>query len=770
MNHLIQTLLRSTILCGVAILATSSLQAQYKWSKLDNSSSLYLNTQIASATSNDGKHAITVGRYASVYTSSDGGDSWKLNTLGAIGSLNSATYFSAQGVVVASDNGILYRSMNNGGEWQSIKLTDGIALTCVRHVMGGILLCTSANGDLFRSADEGVSWTKVHSASQPLNEVASTPDGKAMAVGRKGMVLITNDAGLTWKPAVQQAPDSVILLRVAHVRDSTWMIAGDTSYLARSTNNGASWQYIITDTTRKSRRYNVSAMTFTTGGKGVIVDYNLRNTPESDIYFTWDGGVTWKFGQNVFYDDVAERISISDIRFFSGSLKGVVSGALDRVATIRMIDDSLPIAYERRDKANTILQPSIPALFHASAGVSTFFTAIDSARMQVFSEYDAKGNLIKVWKSNDSSQRMSYTGAQRIGTNTVIIYADTAISFTSKRGRLLISSDAGATWRSTTPDANRRFNKGFWRTPFDGVIPQIIGISFYKTTDAGMTWQSSNLPTDYSQFFMENFTKDSSGYLGFGLRKNNATLDLMRSTDGLSWQVILSDIPTGTRAWKDGSTLVILGADATHLVSIAPNGSSATLTQLASTDGWASKAGMPLFVGDTLFHAGNGYDIRFSLDSGRTFRPLNDPLLRYMQGQVSPSNHRPSAFFNFGGKFLLSTAPTGVTLIGTPFDTTTSVVEQVTDIYTNPPFPNPFTTSTTIKVDWFFTVPLNSMTMKVYNSVGEEVRDLTKEFRSNAQSYASSVVFESKDLPSGVYFAVCKGGVHTSTQKLLIVR
>jgi hypothetical protein len=58
----------------------------------------------------------------------------------------------------------------------------------------------------------------------------------------------------------------------------------------------------------------------------------------------------------------------------------------------------------------------------------------------------------------------------------------------------------------------------------------------------------------------------------------------------------------------------------------------------------------------------------------------------------------------------------------------------------------------------------------VYNSIGEEVSDVTKDLHAQAQNYRSSLVFDAGNLPDGVYYVVCKGGDHTSTQRLIIAR
>lgn len=180
-----------------------------------------------------------------------------------------------------------------------------------------------------------------------------------------------------------------------------------------------------------------------------------------------------------------------------------------------------------------------------------------------------------------------------------------------------------------------------------------------------------------------------------------------------------------------------------------------------------------MFFNDTLIHASNDYDFRYSIDSGLTFKKMIDPFLSSMIKGLSGSSwslHRPGTIFSLNNSIIINIVPNGMVLKGEPNQLITNIQETTSDIYTNPPYPNPFSKSTTISVDWLFTLSVQSLTLKVYNSIGEEVRDMTKELRLQAGPYSSSVTFEAGNLPDGVYYAVCKGGPHISSQRLIIAR
>jgi len=105
-----------------------------------------------------------------------------------------------------------------------------------------------------------------------------------------------------------------------------------------------------------------------------------------------------------------------------------------------------------------------------------------------------------------------------------------------------------------------------------------------------------------------------------------------------------------------------------------------------------------------------------------------------------------------------------------PIDSVTTGVEEQADVFSYPPYPNPFSVSTTIAVTWFWTVSPQTLTLKVYNQLGEEVRDLTSQLHSRVRSYSSSAVMDAADLSNGIYYVVCRGPNGTSTQTVVLSR
>jgi hypothetical protein len=79
-------------------------------------------------------------------------------------------------------------------------------------------------------------------------------------------------------------------------------------------------------------------------------------------------------------------------------------------------------------------------------------------------------------------------------------------------------------------------------------------------------------------------------------------------------------------------------------------------------------------------------------------------------------------------------------------------------------YPNPFNPATTIE----YMLPCNALvTLKIYNLLGKEILTLVNEQHSAG---SHSVVFEARDLPSGVYLYSVQAEDFNETRKMLLVR
>jgi hypothetical protein len=90
------------------------------------------------------------------------------------------------------------------------------------------------------------------------------------------------------------------------------------------------------------------------------------------------------------------------------------------------------------------------------------------------------------------------------------------------------------------------------------------------------------------------------------------------------------------------------------------------------------------------------------------------------------------------------------------------IVPTENKLYDN--FPNPFNPSTIIK---YSLKDDGRISLKIYNSLGEEVRTLVNEIKS-AGNY--EIEFNASELPSGVYICRMQSGDFVSSKKMLLIK
>jgi hypothetical protein len=103
------------------------------------------------------------------------------------------------------------------------------------------------------------------------------------------------------------------------------------------------------------------------------------------------------------------------------------------------------------------------------------------------------------------------------------------------------------------------------------------------------------------------------------------------------------------------------------------------------------------------------------------------------------------------------------------FSTMVSDVKEITDVLPSDynleqNYPNPFNPTTNIR----FNLPeANQVTLKVYNTLGQEAATLVNEFM-NAGTY--EVNFDAQNLPTGTYFYSITAGDYKSVKKMLLIK
>jgi photosystem II stability/assembly factor-like uncharacterized protein len=770
--------LTGMLLCSVDMLA------QHSWRWLSYNSTR--KDQYAVAISTDNRHAATVGVGGSMFVTSDSSVTWEPREVRVMEGFTSAAYSSDSTLIVTAGVGAVYRSEDHFRTWTRIVVNAQDSLTCVRRLSKGVLLCTGRNGTVYRSTDAGKSWTSVLAALPvALYHIACAPDGRAMAVGGRGVVMLSRDGGSTWTQASMQAPDSVTLMRVCYVNDSVWVIAGNVSYLARTTDDGRAWERKEPIPARAGRRFWIRSLAFTSDGSGVMIDDNMYD-PKATISITRDGGATWSpgyVGSAPWLEEIM-MLYLFDLSFWPNSKRAVVAGMREFVHDFELIQGMFSKHYEYNVRVEGSYDEQRRPIFLKQASAQTYFVCKDSARVQMLTEYDSQTDrLIRRWRNSDSSgswnsstrtsSALQYDNAYKPSDSTVVIIADSSVEDGTELqsfGRILTTTDGGRTWHrsETSSTLIGEWQAGLWRSSRSGAL-HVVARKLLLTDDGGITWRSVSYPAGYRDFTLAFVSADSLSYLVFARDTIGGRTDLLRLRSDDTWQEILSDVPVDKFAVRDGTFSVLFSTtDRSHLLT-EHDGSAARVVRVADSKGedtdYRAKA---CFVGNVLVALRPTLNVHISRDSGRTFTDaVRDPVLTYLDTPWNPQYSFITAFSV--NNTLLFSRSDGLSL-ACVIDQTTNVDEEATDIFTYPPYPNPFTSRVRIDVAWYLTVAPESVTLHVYDALGRHVRDLTQQLRTAALRHSSSVLFDASDLPPGIYFIVSRARGQTSTRQVLLQR
>jgi|694.fasta_scaffold05437_11 hypothetical protein len=164
------------------------------------------------------------------------------------------------------------RSINGGRNWRRVTLPVSGTWTGVAYgnrvwvAVGG-----QSNGGIIRSTNQGRSWTQTAANGVYFSHVVFE-NGVFMALSRfNASVFISSDGFLTWTEVALPAAINPIWASLAYGA-GTWLVSGYDGgtvnfYVARSTNNGASWSSVLSVPATNPPPYGVGQIAY---GNGVF--------------------------------------------------------------------------------------------------------------------------------------------------------------------------------------------------------------------------------------------------------------------------------------------------------------------------------------------------------------------------------------------------------------------------------------------------------------------------------------------------------------------
>ena len=190
-----------------------------------------------------GDRLVAVGERGLVLLSDDNGQQWRQAPVPVSVSLSAVQFVDGQHGWAVGHAGVVLATVDGGEHW-TVQL-DGLR--------AAQLELNSAKAELASAADADAAQARVQSAERLVADGADKPflalqfvDAKrGLIVGAYGLVLETLDGGASWQSRVGHVdnPGGMHLYAIGR-QGAQWFLAGEQGYLARSSDDGASFQQL----------------------------------------------------------------------------------------------------------------------------------------------------------------------------------------------------------------------------------------------------------------------------------------------------------------------------------------------------------------------------------------------------------------------------------------------------------------------------------------------------------------------------------------------
>jgi photosystem II stability/assembly factor-like uncharacterized protein len=184
-----------------------------------------------------GERLVAMGERGLVVLSDDGGRQWRQARVPVSVTLTSASFADARLGWMTGHSGVVLHTTDGGESWAL--QTDGVALAKSALAQAQALPDSAGRERSIQQAqrlvDEG--------ADKPLLSISFADAQRGMAVGAYGLAATTGDGGKTWVPCVHRLPNPQSLHLYAAVHHGkTWVVAGEQGVLMHSSDDGANFE------------------------------------------------------------------------------------------------------------------------------------------------------------------------------------------------------------------------------------------------------------------------------------------------------------------------------------------------------------------------------------------------------------------------------------------------------------------------------------------------------------------------------------------------
>jgi photosystem II stability/assembly factor-like uncharacterized protein len=154
----------------------------------------------------DQNNGFAIGAYGLFLSTNDGGTSWDRRQISDDDfHLNAITSLSQNELVIAAEQGHLYRSADGGYSWSELSSPYAGSFFGITAFDECTLLVYGLRGNLYRSSDKGENWQKIETGTEAsLMDAIVQKNGSIHIVGLGGNILTSSDQGKNFSLKTRQ--------------------------------------------------------------------------------------------------------------------------------------------------------------------------------------------------------------------------------------------------------------------------------------------------------------------------------------------------------------------------------------------------------------------------------------------------------------------------------------------------------------------------------------------------------------------------------------
>lgn len=454
------------------------------------------------------------------YKTTNGGNSWDhINSTNAI--LYSIYFINTDTGYAAGTNGTILKTINGGLIWDSLPSNSTKTLSSVFFTDANTGYAAGNNGTILKTVNGGSTWeAQTSGTTDKLNSIYFIDANTGYIVGNYGTILKTSNGGSTWSPLT--SGNGSDFFSVFFTSSKTGFVVGGyfEGVLLKTDDEGDSWNMVGYHNNWLTSIYFSDANNgYAVGSSGAL----LRST---DAGNTWDSLIvetdtTPTPPVIVFVDTnwvLQPQVTYADLKSicFPNSNTGFIAGSEGTILkTINKGNTWVPQTTPTQNTLNSVYFIDATSGY-AVGNEGTILKTVNAGGIWTEQPIDNPINLYSVYFINrDTGYAVGHSGS------ILAVYQN---GFpVGVGGRILKTTDGGATWNSKAPSGASMLSSVYFTSTDTGYAVGSYGARF-KTEDGGTTWINKSSGSSihfYSIHFFDALNGYAVGYPGVIHRTKN---------------------------------------------------------------------------------------------------------------------------------------------------------------------------------------------------------------------------------------------------------